>query len=165
MFLVEEVPLALPPEEARHRMQVHLHLEGLQDASAEALVDSRRTLMQAGVTGLSKQVQAQVRPAYLHADTMVVPLRWIATGATGGLFPELDANLEIAPDGEGASQLRLTGSYRPPLGTVGASIDRVVLHRLAEGTFRSFLRQLSEKLLAPHPAYEADLELELLERW
>jgi hypothetical protein len=164
MFLVEDVLLALPPETARHRMLVHLRLVGLQGVSDEAVVDGRRSLLQAGVTGLSKQVQAQVRPAYLHADTMVVPLRWIATGPTGALFPELDANLEIEPAQGDQSLLRLTGSYRPPMGAVGVGIDRVVLHRVAEATFRTFLGQLKESLLAANPDFDAELDVELVER-
>ena len=42
-------------------------------------------------------------------------LRWEATGAGGRLFPVLDADLTLAPDGEG-TVLPLAGSYRPPLG-------------------------------------------------
>jgi hypothetical protein len=120
--------------------------------------------MQAGVAGLTKQVQVLVRPAYLHGDAMVVPLRWVATGPTGALFPQLDANLEIAAASPTASNLRLLGSYRPPMGTLGVGVDRVVLHRVATATFTSFLRNLSDALLRADPAYDSYQETELSER-
>ncbi len=49
----------------------------------------------------------------------------------GGLFPVLDADITLTPAGESATTLSLAGSYRPPLGKVGAVLDRVVLRRAA----------------------------------
>jgi hypothetical protein len=164
MFLDEEIRIDLPVDAARHRMLVHLHVGGLQSEADGAVADARGSLMQAGVAGLTKQVQVLVRPAYLHGDAMVVPLRWVATGPTGALFPQLDANLEIAAASPTASNLRLLGSYRPPMGTLGVGVDRVVLHRVATATFTSFLRNLSDALLRADPAYDSYQETELSER-
>src|SRR5664280_3824566 len=81
----------------------------------------------------------------------VMPLRWSATGPTE-LFPVMEADLEIAPLGASESQLRLSGSYDPPLGPVGRQLDRLLLHQLAEATVRALLSQLVAALLvAPAP--------------
>ncbi len=162
--MVEEVTLPLPAETARQRMLVHLHINGLEDVSADAFDSGHEMLLRAGVVGLSKQVLVQVLPPYLDVETMVVPLRWVATGPTGALFPQLDANLELTPATESESTLQLVGSYRPPLGEVGAGLDRVVLHRVAQSTCRSLLREVRSALLEPLPAYQAELELNLPRR-
>ena len=51
--------------------------------------------------------------------------------------------------------MRFSGSYDPPLGSVGRQLDRLLLHQLAEVTVRALLRQLVAALLAepaPHLA-------------
>ena len=89
---------------------------------------------------------------------MNVGLRWEATGATGGLFPVLDATLTISPAPEPAtgqgmesSRLILAGTYRPPLGRLGAGLDTALLHRVANATIRSVLRSAAMTLTSPAP--------------
>ena len=79
---------------------------------------------------------------------MVLPLRWEATGAAGRVFPVLDANLVLTPSGEDRSMLALTGAYRPPLGGVGAALDRSLLNRAAAATLRSLVSQVADGILA-----------------
>lgn len=64
---------------------------------------------------------------WLRDAVTVIPLRWSATGPLGELFPTLDANLEISAADAGQCRVALIGSYRPPLGSVGAVLDRAVL--------------------------------------
>jgi hypothetical protein len=73
----------------------------------------------------------------------VLPMRWTATGATG-LFPALDADLEIAPLGHDRSQLSMSARYVPPLGAIGRAIDRALLFRVAEATIKDFLDQVRD---------------------
>ena len=47
-----------------------------------------------------------------------------------------------------ASQLSISARYTPPLGSVGAAIDRAVLHRVAEATLKDFLDRIAEALPA-----------------
>jgi hypothetical protein len=75
----------------------------------------------------------------------VLPLRWTATGASG-LFPALDADLEIAPLGHQRSQLSMSARYIPPLGVVGRAIDRALLFRVAEATIKDFLDQVCDRV-------------------
>ena len=83
------------------------------------------------------------------ATKTVVPLRWAALGATG-LFPELDADLEIAPLAPGRCQLAMSARYVPPLGVMGRALDRAVLFRVAEATLKDFLDRVAERLVAGH---------------
>jgi hypothetical protein len=68
----------------------------------------------------------------------LLPLRWVPSGGAG-LFPSLDADLEIAPLGPDRTQLAMSARYAPPLKAVGRVIDRVVLFRVAEATLKDFL--------------------------
>jgi hypothetical protein len=76
----------------------------------------------------------------------VVPLRWTSSGATG-LFPSLDADLEVAPLGPGRTQLAMSARYDPPFGPVGRAVDRAVLSRVAEATLKDFLDRVAETIL------------------
>ena len=67
----------------------------------------------------------------IHEDSAVWALRWEAAGTTGGLFPVLDADITLTPAGDQASVLVMHGAYRPPLGHVGAKLNRAVMHRIA----------------------------------
>jgi hypothetical protein len=73
----------------------------------------------------------------------VLPLRWTATGASG-LFPSLDADLEIAPLGHDRCQLSMSARYVPPLGALGRAIDRALLFRVAEATIKNFLDEVRD---------------------
>ncbi|MEP7036149.1 MAG: hypothetical protein ABI934_11220, partial [Actinomycetota bacterium] len=77
---------------------------------------------------------------------------WVATGPVADLFPPLDANLELDPAEGGTSRLALRGIYRPPLGRIGAKLDRIVLHRAALATAGGFLSCVSAAIHAPHLA-------------
>ena len=159
MFLAEEVPLALPASVAQYRMMDLLRADGLEGASSGAFADGNRLLLRAGAVGASKEVQVLVRRAYFNDDVMVVPIRWLATGPVGGLFPQMDGNVEINPGGPAESVVRVVGSYRPPLGVMGANLDRVLLNRVARATFREFLRRLLEQLTGVTTADDQSAEV------
>ena len=73
-----------------------------------------------------RQVRVELGEPVRAATKTVVPLRWTAVGAAG-LFPELDADLEIAPLAPGRCQLAMSARYVPPLGVMGRALDRAVL--------------------------------------
>jgi hypothetical protein len=91
---------------------------------------------------VERTVRLQVGVPIRAATKTVLPLSWQAVGATRGLFPTLDADLEIAPLGPLATQLAISARYAPPLGVVGRMLDRAVLHRVAEATIKDFLDQV-----------------------
>ena len=79
------------------------------------------------------------------ASKAVIPMRWTPAGRSG-LFPALDADLEIAPLDEHRSQLAMNARYVPPLGKLGAAIDRVLLYRVAEAAIKDFLDRVGTAL-------------------
>lgn len=80
------------------------------------------------------------------ANATLIPLRWAAVEGPG-LFPTLEADLEIAPLGPRRTQLAMSARYVPPLGVVGRAIDRVVLFRVAEATLKDFLDRVGATLM------------------
>ena len=94
---------------------------------------------------LEKQVRIEVGTPFRLASKTALPMTWRATGA-GALFPSLEADLEAAPLGANRTQLSISARYRPPLGPVGRTMDKVVLHRVAEATIKDFLDRAGESL-------------------
>lgn len=86
----------------------------------------------------SKAVEIRSGPLRHHGDSVLIPLRWVASEGAS-LFPRLDADLEASPFGPAQTQLVLRARYEPPGGALGRGVDRVLLHRLAESTLRAFL--------------------------
>lgn len=80
---------------------------------------------------------------------MTVALRWEATGVAGEVFPILDANLILAPQGHGHSLLTLAGTYRPPFST--AAPGTASMHRLATAANRSLLAHVAGTIATPAP--------------
>ena len=76
-----------------------------------------------------------------------VGLSWQATDVAG-LFPAVDASLEVAALSEHPprTQITLVGTYEPPLGIVGAAVDRALLHRVAESAVHTFVREVTARL-------------------
>lgn len=91
---------------------------------------------------LTKKVVVYVGEPLRDARRTVIPIRVEAAGPTG-LFPQLDADLEIAPVGPDTTQLTLNGSYRPPLGAAGALLDSTLLHRVAEAVVKNFVDRVA----------------------
>ena len=79
------------------------------------------------------------------AGKVVLPLRWTPTDAPG-LFPALEADLEVAPLPPDRTQLAMSARYIPPLGPLGKAIDRAILYRVAEATIKDFLDRVGAAL-------------------
>jgi hypothetical protein len=96
--------------------------------------------------GASRLVRVQFVDPVHRDGAMTLGVRWEATGVTGGLFPVLDANIRLSGEGGRVSRVVVTASYRPPLGTAGAGLDRLVLHKVATATIRTFLARVASAL-------------------
>lgn len=94
---------------------------------------------------LAKTVKVQLGPVRRHGEVTLLAFSWQATGP-GSLFPVLDADLEVSPLGDQRSELALHGRYEAPGGSLGRSVDRLLLHRLADATVRAFLSHLAARL-------------------
>lgn len=105
--------------------------------------------------GMSRLVKVQFRDMVIHEDSAGWALRWEAIGTTGALFPVLDADITLTPAGEHDSLLMVRGAYRPPLGNLGATLSRAVMHRIAEATIRAFTKQIGDAIVYPAASPEA----------
>jgi hypothetical protein len=127
----------------------------LLNASQAAYDDGFTGVVKVGpAKGPSKLVRVHVGDAVRHGDTTRLAVRWEATGPGSALFPALDADLILTPAGEQATDLILDGVYRPPLGLLGATVDRAILNRVATATIRDFIDRVAKAILEPSDTSE-----------
>ncbi len=99
--------------------------------------------------GLSRLVTVRFSDMTIHEDFASMAMRWEADGPGGALFPALDADITLSPAGDDATKLTVAGVYRPPLGVLGAGLDRMLLHRVAEATIRVFAQDIAAAMADP----------------
>jgi hypothetical protein len=85
---------------------------------------------------VARRVTVRLGQPVRFPSKLVMPMRW---EPSGWLLPTLDGELEVGALGRHRTQLALSGNYQPPLGTVGRTVDRLALHRIAEATIKDFL--------------------------
>ncbi len=153
MFAAEEVTVEARFDVAVARLTHLINQGALHDPSEAAYEDGVAAVLRVGplggARGLSKLVRVRWLEPIRRGVTMSVPLRWEATGATGELFPVLDADLILAEHGDDQVLLSLTGSYRPPFGWAGAALDRAIMHRVATATMQSLLARIADAVSDP----------------
>lgn len=94
---------------------------------------------------IDKQVEIGLGSPYRIPSKTLLPMTWRATG-TGGVFPQLEADVEVAALGPRRTQLSISARYRPPMGPAGRALDRALLHRVAEATIKDFLDRVGERV-------------------
>jgi hypothetical protein len=153
MFVGDEIVLDVSFAVARARL-ASLARDGLLVNASEGAYGAGITgLSRVGALGLYQVVQVQVRELAEREGSAGLALRWQVTGPGGGLFPALDADIRLTPAGEQATLLTLAGAYRPPLGALGKTLDRAILHRVAAATIRNFLSRVAAGITGqPGPA-------------
>ena len=120
----------------------------LPGAASRADAEGDRLLAEVGFgSGLRihKEVETTLRDPIRAGGRTILPLSWRASGPAG-IFPSLEADIEIAPMGRARTQLAVSARYTPPLGPVGKAIDRGLLHRVAEATIRDFVHRVAASL-------------------
>jgi len=157
MFAAGQQVIDVPFGIAQSRLMSLMRGTWLTNASHEAYQRSADDLLRVGPfgdrPGTSRLVRVQFTdPSHWGDDAMRVGLRWEAVGVTGGLFPALDADISLTADSE-RTLVKLTGTYRPPLGPLGAGLDRLLLRKVATATITAFLSELCTALAdTPAPA-------------
>ena len=135
---------------------------GLDGASRDAYQGALTRLTRVGpfgdIPGISKLVQVRFLGPAQQDATRTIWLRWEATGPASGLFPALDADLRLAAEGRDKSRVTLKGYYRPPLGRLGAGLDRLFMHRVASATLSALLHSVADALTEPEhlPAHHQE---------
>jgi len=140
-----EVPLPLADVEER------LATAGDMTAWAAAAYRKGERLAVGPGTPLAAVVELDVGEAVRGTESVTIPFSWKATGASW-LFPHMEAELVLSPLAPSLTHLTFRGSYRPPLAAVGAVLDRVALHRVAEATVRAFLERMRDAVVARGPS-------------
>jgi hypothetical protein len=141
MFIRYFLELALPASQVEHVM-LDSPADWLSMVAGEAQRRGDHLLAQVGVgpmgPRLGRRVTIQLGQPVRFPSMTSLPLTWEPVGLEG-VLPHLDADLELGPLGEDRTQLAISARYRPPLGAVGRTVDRVLLHRVAETTVKDFL--------------------------
>ncbi len=146
MFVGDEMQLEISFAVARDRLRQLTEAGALLGSSEDAYDHATIGFERVGVPGLSKLVRVQVRELAWTDRSVRLAIRWEASGPGGGLFPVLDADITMAPFGEQVTILAVAGAYRPPLGAMGAALDRAILHRVANATIGAFLAQVARRI-------------------
>ena len=94
---------------------------------------------------VTREVSVTLGPWRPRGDAISRSLAWRASELQS-LFPLLEGDIELAPIGEEGSRISLAVVYTPPLGGMGALVDRAVLHRVAASTVRSFISKVASNL-------------------
>jgi len=148
MFVGEQMRLDISFAVARARLARLGQRGALLGPSEDAYGQGTASLARVGIGGVAKLVRVQVRELARTDQAAGLALRWEATGAGGRLFPVMDADLKLTPDGDHGTWLTMASAYRPPLGAAGETVDRAVLHRVATATVRSFVTKVAAELAA-----------------
>jgi hypothetical protein len=167
MFAADEVRLEVSFTAAQARLANLIRGGSLVSASQHAYGEGITGLARVGplgsAPGLSRIVAVQFGELLTRGDTAVLALRWEALGPGGGLFPALDADITLAPAAAQATVLTMAGAYRPPLGSLGAWLDRAMLRRAAAATIRSFTSRVAAAIAGPARAAGPGREIAGLE--
>jgi hypothetical protein len=159
MFIGAEVRLNIGFSAAQARLANLTSGGVLRHASDDAYRDLGTGLVRVGplgaAPGMSRLVTVRFGDLAVHADFAVAAMRWEAAGPGGTLFPALDADIRLTRAGPDVTVLAVSGTYRPPLGTLGAGADRVIMHRIAQATIRAFTQQVGTAIPSPATSPEA----------
>lgn len=149
MFARYFVELPLPTERVEHLLtdEPASWLPGLAEHANRRGDDLLAEVGFGEKLRVAREVTITVGDPVRAGSKTVLPLRWVPSSGAG-LFPSLDADLEIAPLGPGRTQLAMSARYAPPLKAVGRMIDRVMLFRVAEATLKDFLDRVAEAVMA-----------------
>lgn len=136
------------PSRRRHAVFISdfVHLGRSFEAVAPLLLDGDHEWRSVAARSATRQrFEALIGEARQTGAAIIVPVRWEPV-AFERLLPMMDADIELLDLGEGQSRLSMSGRYQVPLAQLGATLDRLAMHRLAEASVRRFLSDISEAL-------------------
>jgi hypothetical protein len=144
MFATHQLELPVSLAIAQARLASLADEGGLRGASLQSYEGGVEHLVRAGP--IPKLVRIRFLDPVYRDHEMSLGLRWEATGVAGGLFPVLDADITVTRSGDETTTLALVGSYRPPLGALGATLDKAILNQVAAATIRALLRDVADTI-------------------
>ncbi|MHB8513624.1 MAG: hypothetical protein ACYDCC_15825 [Actinomycetota bacterium] len=94
---------------------------------------------------ISKTVSIETgNPSRGNFETWI-PIKWHATGPSQ-LFPWLEGDIIIGRVDDKLTQVAFRGTYQVPLGMLGKTINRIMLHRVAEAGVKGFIDRIAASL-------------------
>lgn len=126
--------------------------EWLEEAAAaaghggEAVTTRMRSELSRGAlhVKVSKRARLEIGMVNRVRDHYVIPITWQADGFAG-LFPVMDAIVEVHPAGREHARIVFWGRYDPPLGRMGDLVDRFIAHRAAGSTVGALLSAMGQR--------------------
>jgi hypothetical protein len=117
VFFIETLPLSLPLDTARQRLNAHPNFASVLTTATIAALGNSAPPPTSWLPDPAA-VRVECLPARLRDDAMVVALRWLTRHpAAQADVALLDADLELQPDGAHGARLALAGRYSDPYST------------------------------------------------
>jgi hypothetical protein len=98
-----------------------------------------------GTARVSREVRLGVGPVFEDEGAIVVPVWW-EDADHPRLFPTFDGGIELRPREDDATEVRLVGSYEPPLGTIGRFADGLAGHKVVIASLEALLDDVVTRL-------------------
>src|SRR5262245_47322541 len=143
-----EIPLARARVEAALSEHPRRWLPGLANAAHRRGDELLAEVGFGEAIRIEREVRVEIGPPHRSESKTVFPLSWEAADRPG-LFPSLDAELEVAPLGAERTQLAMNARYVPPFRAIGRALDRAILSRVAEATLKDFLDHVAVAVSEP----------------
>ncbi len=125
---------------------------GLEDALAESPYSPAadgsfpaRLHVDVGSLGATKRVRMRVGVASEHGTRLRIPLEWEAEPARV-VFPGFAGSVEFEPMDAERAQLTVVGSYRVPLGPLGAAVDAGLRHAAAQDAVEELVDRIASAI-------------------
>lgn len=151
MFVGDEVLLDVSFAVARPRLANLARSGMLRTASEDACGIALAGRPGAGAPGRVGLARVYARELAEAEDSAGLAIRWEVSGADGGLFPVLDADIRLTPASDGTTVLALAGVYRPP--AADGAPEPAILRWAASAAIRNFLGRLAAGITGqPGPA-------------
>jgi len=103
--------------------------------------------LEVGIPG-GRQIAREVRlgfgPLLVDDGVTALPVWW-EDAEHPEFFPTFDGGLELH-SADGGTELRLVGSYRPPLGAVGRFADGLFGRRIVASSLEAFIAAVADRL-------------------
>jgi hypothetical protein len=112
-----------------------------ESVAAELNVDFGGLGLTADIKIHVKSIQEKPADDFSSAST-TLRLEWEAASMPR-LFPLMHGELSIYPLTTTETQLDFGGTYEPPLGAVGRTMNAMMLHRIAEASVHRFVRDVA----------------------
>ena len=159
MFVAHQLVIDISSQAAQARLANLAYGYGLSDASQQAHEDGLASLIRVGplgdLPGASKLVRVRFLDPVYCDDAMTLGLRWKRQVSPARCSQCSTRTSHSPPPGSTRHGSRCAGAYRPPLGPLGAALDKAILNQMAAATIRALLRNVANALANPGPPHTA----------